>query len=82
MDRDPNRVAARVVREATGQDTSLPEDEPRHAKAVETGRAGGIKGGRSRADKLSPEQRSESARIAALARWSGTDTEQRDHHGD
>ena len=67
---DPNRVAARVVRLATGQDTTLPEDEPRHAKAVESGREGGIKGGRARADTLTAKQRSESARKAARARWS------------
>ena len=33
------------------------------------GRKGGLKGGRARADKLTKEQRSESARKAALARW-------------
>jgi hypothetical protein len=70
MDRDPNRIAARVVRRATGQDETLPEDEPRHSKAVETGRAGGSKGGKGRADKLTAERRSEIARKAAQARWS------------
>ena len=69
MDRDPNVIAARLVRKATGQDETLPEDEPRHAKAVETGRAGGTGGGKSRARKLTPEQRSEIARKAASARW-------------
>jgi len=33
------------------------------------GRLGGKKGGRARADKLSPEQRKEIARKAARARW-------------
>ena len=69
-DRDPNRVAARLVRQLTGQDTTLPEDAPRHAKAVETGRAGGIKGGAARAENMTTEQRSASARKAAQARWS------------
>lgn len=66
---DANRVAARVVRQATGQDTTLPEDAERHAKAVESGRSGGIKGGRARADKMTTEERAESARLAAQARW-------------
>lgn len=37
--------------------------------AVALGRMGGLKGGRARADKLTPEQRSEAARKAAAARW-------------
>lgn len=68
-DDDPNRVAARLVRQVTGQDTTLPEDGQAHERAVETGRDGGLKGGRARAEKLSPEERSESARTAAQARW-------------
>jgi hypothetical protein len=34
-----------------------------------TGRLGGLKGGKARAEKLTPEQRSEIARKAAKARW-------------
>lgn len=37
--------------------------------AVALGRKGGIKGGPARAAKLTPEQRSESARKAVRARW-------------
>jgi hypothetical protein len=37
--------------------------------AAVLGRLGGLKGGKSRADKLSAEQRSEIARKAAAARW-------------
>jgi len=37
--------------------------------AVALGKMGGSKGGKMRAAKLTPEQRSESARKAALARW-------------
>jgi hypothetical protein len=33
------------------------------------GRLGGMKGGRARAEKLSPKRRREIARLAALARW-------------
>ena len=35
-------------------------------------REGGLKGGKARAAKLSPERRSEIARQAALARWGNT----------
>jgi hypothetical protein len=36
-------------------------------------RTGGKKGGKARAKKLTPAQRSEIARLAALARWKKTD---------
>lgn len=51
---------------ATGQ----VEDEPSKDPALsERGRKGGQRGGRVRAIALSAEQRSEIARLAALARW-------------
>jgi hypothetical protein len=37
--------------------------------AVELGRRGGLKGGRARAQRLSPSRRREIARLAARARW-------------
>ncbi len=37
------------------------------------GRRGGLKGGRTRAEKLTPEQRREIARKAAVARWAKQD---------
>lgn len=37
--------------------------------AVALGRLGGLKGGKARAGKLSPERRSEIARSAAKQRW-------------
>ncbi len=37
--------------------------------AVALGRLGGLKGGKARTAKLSPEQRKELARKAVLARW-------------
>lgn len=40
--------------------------------AVALGRKGGLKGGPARAAKLTPEQRSASARKAVLARWAKT----------
>jgi hypothetical protein len=43
--------------------------EEKNPAAVELGRLGGKKGGRARAAKLTPEERSEIARNAAKARW-------------
>jgi len=37
--------------------------------AVALGRLGGLKGGKALAQKLTPEQRSEIARRASVARW-------------
>jgi len=37
--------------------------------AVALGRLGGLKGGHARAAKMTPEERSEGARKAVLARW-------------
>ena len=47
--------------------------------AVALGRNGGKKGGPARAAKLTPEQRSESARKAVQARWAKKAKEGRDH---
>jgi hypothetical protein len=68
--RDVNALAAAIVAEATDEDRE-PEDpyEGKNPAAVELGRQGGLKGGRARAAKLTPEQRSEIARKAARARW-------------
>src|SRR5437899_13044760 len=41
----------------------------KNAAAVVLGRKGGLKGGPARAARLTPEQRSESARNAVQARW-------------
>jgi hypothetical protein len=43
----------------------------RNAAAVALGRLGGLKGGRARAAKLSPQKRTALARLAARARWAG-----------
>lgn len=65
---DVNEIAFRVVSEA--YDEIPPEEPKKNPAAVELGKLGGLKGGRARADKLSPEQRAEIARKAAAARWS------------
>jgi hypothetical protein len=43
--------------------------EEKNPAAVELGRLGGLKGGKARAEKLTPERRKEIARKAARARW-------------
>lgn len=60
--------AFRVFQEAIGE--TPPDSKPeKNAAAVELGRMGGLKGGRARAAKLTPEQRSEIAKKAAAKRW-------------
>jgi hypothetical protein len=70
--RDPNQLAKLIVDIATGQVEDrkpMPEEQGKTAAAVARGKAGGTKGGRARAMKLSPEQRAEIARVAAQTRW-------------
>lgn len=84
MDKKPRRkkrehdfavTAFQVVQEATGQVESEPEQagpelvEGKNPHAVALGRLGGLKGGKARFEKLTPEQRKEIARKAARARW-------------
>jgi hypothetical protein len=59
---DLNRLAHRLVKEATEE-----REEP--SQAQRNGHKGGLTGGKARAKKLSPEERSEIARKAARARW-------------
>ncbi len=66
--RDLNALAASIVSDATDEEPTQPADGKDPA-AVALGRKGGLKGGRARAEKLTPEQRSEIARKAAAARW-------------
>ena len=66
--RDVNQLAKSIVDEATGQTEALPPDT-RDPLAVELGRRGGLKGGKARAAKLTPERRTEIARKAAQKRW-------------
>ncbi len=68
--RDLNRLAASIVEAAT-EGEFTPEDlEGKNPAAVMLGRLGGKKGGKARAAKLSPEERSRIAKRAAQARWS------------
>ena len=65
---DLNQLAKRIVDEATGEIQPEEIDEKKKA-AIESGRLGGLKGGKARAEKLTPEERSEIARNAANSRW-------------
>jgi hypothetical protein len=65
--RDPNQLGKLIVDIATGEAEDTPDDK--NPAAVELGRKGGLKGGKARAAKLTPKQRSDAARRAAAARW-------------
>ncbi len=65
--RDPIQLGKLIGDIATGQVEDRVEDGKNPA-AVELGRLGGLKGGKARAEKLSPERRTEIARIAHGAR--------------
>jgi hypothetical protein len=68
MPADPNRRAKATVDII---DAILSGEKPaKDPERVERGKLGGSKGGKLRAEKLSPERRSEIARKAAAARWS------------
>jgi hypothetical protein len=79
--RDINQLAKFVVDLATGEAPADPQTVPEPSAqqetpsealrqaAAELGRRGGLKGGKARAAKLTPEQRAEIARKAAARRW-------------
>ena len=69
---DPNKLAFQIAGEATGEIEPVDPDAGKDPAAVERGRKGGTKGGAVRAERMTSEQRSESARKAALARWKET----------
>ena len=78
---DVNARAAAIVALSTGQPLPKLDEAPkqpekaakpereRNPAAVALGRLGGLKGGKARAEKLTPEQRSEIGKKAASTRW-------------
>ena len=68
---DVNEAAFRVMQQATGEG---PREEPsgKNPAAVALGRLGGLKGGKARAARLTPEKRQEIAAKAARVRWGKT----------
>jgi hypothetical protein len=68
---DVNELGAWIVEQATSAEPESEDPyEGKNPAAVELGRKGGLKGGKARAAKMTPEERSEAARTAAKARWS------------
>lgn len=71
---DFTQVGAATVSRAIGENLfdGCPLADPnagKDPKAIARGRAGGLKGGRARAAKLSPAKRKRIAEKAAKARW-------------
>jgi hypothetical protein len=65
-----NEMAARVIGKIVEKDAGLRQKTRRkNPAAVALGRRGGLKGGKARAEALTPEKRSEIASLAAKARW-------------
>lgn len=68
--RDPNQLAKLIVDISVGEKIDLqPSRESDMTPAQQFAQSGGLKGGRARAEKLSPEERSKIAADAARARW-------------
>jgi len=70
--RDFSQAAKLVIDVATGQVEDrepTPEEQGKNAAAVALGRRGGLKGGKARAERMSPEARRAAAKKAAESRW-------------
>lgn len=66
--RDPNQLAKSIIDIATGEKPNrdpTPEEQGKDPAAVALGK----KGGKARADAMTPERRAEIARKAAEKRW-------------
>ena len=72
-DHDFATIARSVVEQAIGEKLDgSPLPDPNAGKnpaAVALGKLGGAKGGKARAQALTPERRAEIARVAASVRW-------------
>jgi hypothetical protein len=75
--RDPVELGKLIGDILTGQVEDVaeatPPDPTKDQAAVSLGRKGGLKGGRARADSLTPEQRKKIAQDAAKKRWAKQD---------
>jgi hypothetical protein len=70
--KDFTQIAFDIVQKATGEVEPEEQIDEKKKAAQESGRRGGLKGGKARAGKLTPKQREEIARTAAQARWKKT----------
>ena len=75
LPKDPNKLAYEIVRLSI-QETEEPkkEEQPPERSAISEylatiGRKGGLKGGKARAEKLTPKRRQQIAKKAAEMRW-------------
>lgn len=68
--RDTNQLAHMITQLATGELDDVKTDDGKDPAAVALGRKGGLKGGKARAEKLSPAKKRAIAKRAAAARWS------------
>lgn len=66
---DLNQMAYAIVQAATDESEPIEEPTTKNPHAVALGRLGGLKGGKARAEKLTPKQRRLIAIKAATARW-------------
>jgi len=83
--KDVNELAKHIVDLATGQkepEPDTPPDPDKDPAAVALGRKGGKKGGKARAANMTPEERSEAARKAAIARWAKEKNTKKEVDGD
>lgn len=72
--KDTNQLAKLIADMATGEEKETEKTEDgKNAAAVALGRLGGLKGGKARANKLTPEQRKEIAKKGAEKRWGTKD---------
>lgn len=73
LKKDMNEIAFAVVQASIGEGPRPlpPGQREKNPEAVSRGRKGGKKGGRARAEALTPGQRRAAARKAARSRWNG-----------
>jgi hypothetical protein len=68
--RDVSQLAKMMVDIASGESEAfMPDERQKDPAAVERGRAGGLKGGKARAEKLTPIERRSQALKAVRSRW-------------
>lgn len=62
-------LEALIGEKLNGEPLDQPEPDTRDPHAVALGRKGGLKGGKTRAAKMTAKERSEAAKKASTARW-------------
>ena len=67
--KDINQLAAYIAAQAIGEPPETAATGVKNPAAVALGKLGGRKGGKARAEALSPAKRAQIAKKAAKARW-------------